>query len=123
MNKIIITILIFFSISNVSSAATNYEKATIRLLDKITAKSSLIDIDINKIHNHGSLDIKIYKCWNAPLDQKPETKMLVEVLETKKSGKEQIFFGWLFASSPSISSIEHPIYDITAIKCNKIEQL
>lgn len=113
MNKIIYILLIIFSFSKNSFASDNYEKATIRILDKITAKSFLIDVNLKENHEYGSLNIKIHKCWNAPLEQKPETKMLLEISENDKN----IFFGWLFASSPSISSLEHPIYDITAIKC------
>lgn len=102
-----------FLLGNNSFAATDYEKAAIRILNKITAKSFLVDIDLKKDHKYGGLNIKIHKCWNAPLEQKPETKMLLEINENEQN----IFFGWLFASSPSISSLEHPIYDITAIKC------
>ena len=109
--------MVFFLLGQVTFASSNYETATVRLLDKITAKSILADIKLNESYHFGSLDIKIYKCWNAPLAQRPESKMLLEISETKNEDKKQIFFGWLFASSPSISSLEHPIYDITAIKC------
>lgn len=108
----------FFLTTNISSAfQEDYTIATVRILDKITAKSSIVDIKIGEKYNYASLGISIYQCWNAPLDQKPETKILIRVEEERDEKKQNLFFGWLFASSPSISSIEHPIYDITAIKC------
>ena len=78
------------------------------------------------------------RCWQAPLDQKPDSRILVEVFEKKsptliadlaagqknktqktenKEEEKRIFFGWLIASSPSISSLEHPVYDIVALSC------
>jgi hypothetical protein len=104
--------------------------AVIQGLNKITAKSNLIEIKIGNSAEFGKLKIKVYKCWKAPLDQKPENKMLIEVLDSsnleeeiigsKKNNKSEykrIFLGWIFSSSPSISGIEHPIYDIAAINC------
>ncbi|MBL6664425.1 MAG: DUF2155 domain-containing protein [Rickettsiales bacterium] len=117
MNKIIFIFLIFLLTNKAAFSKEEYTQATVRLLDKITAKSSLVDIDLKKPYNYGNLNIIIYKCWNSPLDQKPETKMLLRVLESKDEKEDALFFGWIFASSPSISSIQHPIYDITAIKC------
>jgi hypothetical protein len=45
--------------------------------------------------------------------------MLLEVAEIYQDTKKLIFFGWLFASSPSVSSLEHPIYDLVALNCLK----
>lgn len=118
MNKKLISLLsllIILTFSSLAKAQDQLSIATIRILDKITAQSHLKDIKIGNNYEHGDLIIKIHKCWNAPLDQKPETKMLVEVIDKNKEDK--IFLGWLFASSPSISAIEHPIYDITSINC------
>jgi len=95
--------------------------AVIQGLNKTTAKTSVIEAKIGEKISFGSLRIIAHKCWQAPLDQKPDSKMLIEVFETKnedhKEKEERIFYGWMFASSPSISGLEHPIYDLTAITC------
>jgi hypothetical protein len=95
--------------------------AVIQGLNKTTAKTSIIEIKVGEKITFGSLKIIAHKCWQAPLDQKPDSKMLIEVLETKNEDKtvkeERIFYGWMFASTPSISGLEHPIYDLTAIAC------
>ena len=65
--------------------------------------------------------LKASKCWQAPLDQIPESKILIniEVIKDKENKEDtfSLFYGWLFASAPSASGLEHPIYDVTAIKC------
>jgi len=100
--------------------------AVVQILNKTTAKSSIVELKINQKINLGTITLKARKCWQAPLEQKPETKILIEVFENKIIDSisqvienTRIFYGWLFASSPSISGMEHPIYDITAISCKK----
>ncbi len=109
-------------------------------LNKITTKISKLDIEVKntnpnnnkdtktssevKINNNtqlvkfGNLEITLHKCWQAKADEEPESKALIEVWEqVPGEEKKQIFFGWMFASSPAISAIEHPIYDLSLIKC------
>ncbi len=102
-----------------------YNIATVQILNKTTAKNSMLDLRIGQKVNLGAITVKSHKCWMAPLDQKPETKILLEVFENKNSQEldanpaesKRIFYGWLFASSPSLSGLEHPIYDIISITC------
>lgn len=99
---------------------TNY--ALVQILNKTTAKTSYNELKVNEKTNYGSIKIVPHKCWQSPQEQKPESKILLEIFEIKNEGKDKItekriFYGWMFASSPSISGLEHPIYDITAINC------
>ncbi len=106
-------------------AVKTYNIATVQILNKTTAKNSMLDLRIGQKVNLGAITVKSHKCWMAPLDQKPETKILLEVFENKNSQEldanpaesKRIFYGWLFASSPSLSGLEHPIYDIISITC------
>jgi hypothetical protein len=97
------------------------DTAIIQGLNKITAKTSSFQIKIGETIQFGQIAITAHKCWQAPLDQTPESKILIEVFENKDSEKNRIFYGWIFASSPSISALEHPIYDLTAINCKNQE--
>lgn len=94
-----------------------YNTAVIQNLNKTTAKTSVLEMKIGDTLKFGQIQIIAHKCWQAPLDQKPESKILLEVLENKEGKNTRIFYGWMFASSPSISGLEHPIYDLTAINC------
>lgn len=100
-----------------------YNFAVLQALNKTTAKTSILEMKMEEKINFGQLRIIAHRCWKAPLDQKPENKILLEVFENKFNDdigdfeEERIFYGWMFSSSPSISGMEHPIYDLTAIKC------
>ena len=98
--------------------------AMLQILNKTTAKNLMIDLKVGQKVNLGAITLKAHKCWQAPLEQKPETKILLEVFENKNPESNvnevqnsRIFYGWIFASSPSISGVQHPIYDIVAIAC------
>ncbi len=95
-----------------------YNKAVLQILNKTTAKTSIVEVGVGDKTEMGKLSVKVDKCWQAPLDQKPDSRILLEVFETKADGiTTRIFFGWMISSSPSISSLEHPIYDVTALSC------
>lgn len=94
-----------------------YNTAVVQNLNKTTAKTSILEMKIGDVIRFGQIQIIAHKCWQAPLDQRPENKILLEVLENKEGKNIRIFYGWMFSSSPSISGLEHPIYDLTAINC------
>ncbi len=98
-----------------------YKKAIIQALDKSTARKSDLSIAVGSERKFDNILIKIHKCWKAPLQQAPESKALIQVIEEIKYSYEtktnNLFFGWIFASTPSISGLEHPIYDLTLINC------
>ncbi len=95
--------------------------AVIQGLNKITAKTSVLEIKIGDTIKFGKITITALKCWQSPLEQKPESKILLEIYDTAENAegnsKKRIFYGWMLSSSPSISGVEHPIYDVTAIGC------
>lgn len=94
--------------------------ATLRSLNKITATISLLEIEKDKASHFGNLMITLRKCWQSPPEMEPESKALLEIWEEVPGEKAELLFnGWMFASSPSISALEHPVYDITLISCNK----
>lgn len=117
ISRLVITLCTIFLYANPSMAEKPEKTATIQALNKITAKTSLLEINIGDTISFGSISIVAHKCWKAPLDQKPESKILLEVTENKEDLESRIFYGWIFASSPSISGLEHPIYDLTALDC------
>jgi hypothetical protein len=95
--------------------------ATIQVLNKITAKIKYLDIKVNSQTNFDTLKIKISDCWKSSPYDLSENKILLEIEEKKSEQTEykQIFNGWMFSSSPAISSLEHPVYDIVAINCHE----
>ncbi len=95
-----------------------YNKAVLQVLNKTTAKTAIIEAKAGEETAYGKMTIIVRKCWQAPLDQKPDSRILLEIFENKSDGsKNRVFFGWMISSSPSISSLEHPVYDVVALSC------
>ncbi len=100
-----------------------YKIAVIQALNKVTAKTSILELQVGGGIKFGKLTIQARKCWQASSEQRPDSKILLEVFDEASDGKQpiknRIFYGWMISSSPSISGLEHPIYDITAIGCKR----
>ena len=89
-------------------------------LDKITAKSSQLIVNLNQIKNFGPLEIKILKCGKVKVNNKIDSVAYMQVKDLTKNENEQIFIfnGWTFASDPSLTPFDHAIYDLQLLNCN-----
>ena len=94
-------------------------KAVLQGLDKTTARVSTFELNIDERGIFGTLIIKVRACRKRPPTEPPESAAYVEVLD-KKIGEEptDLFAGWMFASSPTLNSLEHPVYDVWVLKCS-----
>ncbi|MFT5702848.1 MAG: hypothetical protein ACI9TO_000200 [Rickettsiales bacterium] len=92
--------------------------AVLQALNKVTAKSSNLEVKVGEEIEFGKLVIKAKKCWKSPADQRPENKILLEIMEVSNEGiGNPVFNGWMFSSSPSVSNLENAIYDVIAVEC------
>jgi len=92
--------------------------AVLRALDKVTAHVEQLDVPINQPLKFGRLIITVRTCRTTPPEEAPESAAYLEVSEFKAGEKDNpIFTGWMFASSPALSALEHPVYDIWLIGC------
>ena len=95
----------------------------LQALNKITAKSYRYEVKIGDSIKFERLIVEPLFCWKSSPADIPENKVLLKITENKlDKTKDEIFYGWMFSSSPSISSMEHPMYDITVVDCKKEEQ-
>jgi hypothetical protein len=100
---------------------------TVRLngLDKITGRIMSFDAPVDAPTLFGALQITARTCHKRPPEETPETSAYLEIADfgaaaAASSGKargQPIFSGWMFASSPALSALEHPIYDVWVIDC------
>ena len=90
-------------------------------LDKITAKSSELAVNLNEIKKFGPLEIKILKCGKVRVDNKIDSVAYMQVKDLTKNENEQVFIfnGWTFASDPSLTPFDHAVYDLQLLNCNK----
>jgi len=95
-------------------------QATLIGLDKITAKSTEIAINLNESKLFGPLEIKILKCGLVKVNNINDSVAYMQVKDLTKSDNEQVFIfnGWTFASDPSLTPFDHAIYDLQLLNCN-----
>ena len=100
------------------------EKVYINLtvLDKITAKTTAIRLSVGEKKLFGSLRIKALKCQLSESNDFIDTVAYLQVkdLSTKDNNQVFLFNGWTFASSPTLQSIDHPIYDLWITSCENV---
>ena len=96
--------------------------AVYRGLDKITARVTTVFAPIDEMVTFGSLQFVTRQCNKRPPEETPEKTAFLEVKDVKPDQTEEdIFKGWMFASSPALNALEHPVYDIWLIDCIMIE--
>lgn len=92
--------------------------AVFSALDKVTARISTIEVAVNETVQFGSLRVTPRVCYSRPATERPKTTTFVEVLEVQLDGAEQkIFSGWMFAESPGLNAVEHPVFDVWLTDC------
>ena len=123
LNKLLISIIIYTLVSQVSYTQIKNEmsgtKTDIKILDKISSKNELINLINGEELTYKDLAIKSMKCTNSEFDDNPEIKAYIQVRDLTKNDNDKVyvFNGWMFSSSPSIAPFDHPVYDIWLTDC------
>ena len=94
----------------------------IKALDKITAKTSTIRLAVGEKKFFGPLEIKALKCQLSENNETIDTVAYLQVKDLSIKDNNQVFLfnGWTFASSPTLQSIDHPVYDLWVTSCENI---
>ena len=111
--------IFLFLIFSFKSFASDLRFVEIKILDKVSSKTSQLSLNIEQETKFENLIIKILKCKNSEFDDNPEVTayMQVQDITLKNNDQVYVFSGWTFSSSPSISLFDHPVYDIWLVKC------
>lgn len=87
-------------------------------LDKITGVTTIFEIAIGDQKRFGGLIVKPDVCYSRPVTEEPKTTSFVEVDEIEAGNiRKRLFSGWMFAESPGLNAVEHPIYDVWLTGC------
>ena len=94
----------------------------LKALDKITAKTSSFRLAVGEKKFFGALEIKALKCQLSENNDTTDTVAYLQVIDLSTKDNNQVFLfnGWTFASSPTLQSIDHPIYDLWITGCENI---
>ena len=92
-------------------------------LDKITGRIISFDVSTNETVRFGALEVTPRACYSRPATEAPTTDGFIEVDELTLQGEiKRIFSGWMFAASPGLNAVEHPIYDVWLTDCKGAPQ-
>ena len=99
-----------------------FPHATLIGLDKITAKSKKIVVNIDEPKKFGPLEIKVLKCGKVMVNNKFDDVAYLQVKDLTKNEDEKVFIfnGWTFSSDPNLTPFDHAIYDLQLVSCFKV---
>lgn len=103
---------------NKEATFIDQEMAALHALDKIAARVSKMWVPVGAVAEFGRLSIDVKACRKRPPEEPPEAAAFLEIVDSGRDGQAvDVFRGWMFASSPSLSAMEHPLYDIWVAGC------
>jgi hypothetical protein len=92
--------------------------AILQGLDKISARTSQIETPVGASIKFGTLSIIVRDCEQSPPEDPPENAAFIQIYESPPGEEtKRLFSGWMFSSSPALSELEHPVYDVTLLGC------
>jgi len=119
---IFVIIFVLFPKIALSSQWIEGNKLVIQGLDKITARIQTFEVDVGKTYKFGVLDIFVERCVFSKPIFKPESLAFIKIKDNSDRLSEVKFSGWMFASSPALSALENPVYDVSILDCKKIDK-
>ncbi|WP_438749004.1 DUF2155 domain-containing protein [Pararhizobium sp. O133] len=106
------------SLSTAEAARINNPVAVFSGIDKITGRITTFDVYIGETVQFGALQVTPRVCYSRDDTEAPKTDTFVEVDEITLDRKiRRIFTGWMFADSPGLNAVEHPVYDVWLNSC------
>ncbi|MGD9535881.1 MAG: DUF2155 domain-containing protein [Alphaproteobacteria bacterium] len=106
--------------ADITAGAGRAAEATAELqaLDKVTARISALHVPIGGTVHFGTIEVTARSCYKAPPEEPPENAAFLEIHEVRRGEDSKLLFsGWMFSSSPGLSTLEHPVYDVWVVDC------
>jgi hypothetical protein len=100
------------------AGADTYDTAVLQGLDKVTARVSTIEAPVGQMVRFGTLEMIARTCDKRPPEETPESASFLDIWDARPGESAiSVFRGWMFASSPALSALEHPVYDVWVLDC------
>lgn len=120
---IVLCIAILVAIIAITSdaSAEPHRTAVLQGLDKVTARVTTLRVDLGETVRFGTLEIIVRHCDKRPPEDLPESAAFLDIWEVRPGeAAAGLFRGWMFASSPALNALEHPVYDVWVLDCENI---
>lgn len=99
--------------------AAALDTAVLQGLDKVTARVITLEAPVGKLVTFGTLEIIVRHCDKRPPEETPESSAFLDIWEARDGEPStSVFRGWMFASSPALNALEHPVYDVWVLDCS-----
>ncbi len=130
LRGVLLVLVLVGGVTAPAEAKSRFEEmdvAVLQWLDKVTARLNTVAVPVGTSRRIETLTVKVYGCRRRPPRYPPESAAFIKVWEDLPQRQpEEIFSGWMFASSPSLNPLEHPTFDVWLIKCvrdNEVDAL
>ena len=111
-------LVVVFVLLAFPATADPYNTAVLQGLDKVTARVSTIEAPVGDSIKFGALEIIARTCDKRPPEETPESAAFLDVWEVRPGEPAaSVYRGWMFASSPALAAMEHPVYDVWVLDC------
>jgi len=112
---LLVTLLAFGA---ANAQAEQFNMAILQGLDKVTARVSTFPAPIGQTVKFGTLEIITRTCDKRPPEETPESAAFLDIWEVRPGEPAaSVYRGWMFASSPALAAMEHPVYDVWVLDC------
>lgn len=111
---------IFLAFCSVPAAAEYISSDTtvLRWLDKVTGRVSTLEAWVGDTVKIGTLSIHVQACMTRPPEETPESAAFLKITDKRSDeSRAEVFSGWMFASSPALSAMDHAVYDVWILTC------
>jgi hypothetical protein len=113
-----VAIAFVLSLPVLPAVADPADTVILETLDKISARVSRVEVPVGTTITFGSLKITPRHCDKRPPEETPESSVFIEIVEELPDAQPKLeFSGWMFASSPALSALDHPVYDVWVVDC------
>jgi hypothetical protein len=94
------------------------QTAELQMLDKVTARVSVLRAQVGQPAQFGTLTIRVAACNARPPDEVPDAAAWMDITDGRRpADQQQVFRGWMFANAPGVNMLEHPVYDVRVLTC------
>lgn len=102
--------------ANAESRWIASEVAVLQALDKVTARTAVLEVRRGERVSFGTLEILVEACHRRPPDEQPDAAAWLRVVD-RRHGPGPVFAGWIFAAAPAVHMLEHAVYDVRVLAC------
>jgi hypothetical protein len=96
--------------------------AVLQALDRVTGRVRTIEAPVGEAITYQTLAILVRACRRHPPEDLPENAAFLEIRDRRRGQPRLVFAGWMFSSSPALSALEHPVYDVWVTECRSAQR-